>query len=158
GAINDGLVEGPESYQVALTNPGSTTGAAVVGTGLVTTTIPDANKALFTFNLPGLDALEGKGLNAGKSLGTLWTGFSYTLVSEVEKNNTSTNAFVLTTDQSGTTSLSVGTNNVTSAGSPYTVTVNNGFTDIVIKIWVGTTNPDAITVTTPGDVNIAYGL
>ena len=38
-AINDGLAEGPEQYAVSLSNPGSTTGANVVGTGSVATTI-----------------------------------------------------------------------------------------------------------------------
>ena len=43
-AINDGLVEGPEQYTVSLSNPGSTTGSSVAGSGLVTTIINDAGK------------------------------------------------------------------------------------------------------------------
>ena len=45
GTVDDTLVEGPEQYTVALTSPGSTTGAAVVGTSSVTTTITDNDTA-----------------------------------------------------------------------------------------------------------------
>ena len=46
GAVNDSLVEGNEQYTVSLSSPGSTTGANVVGTGSVTTTIHDPPMAL----------------------------------------------------------------------------------------------------------------
>src|SRR5262245_63351113 len=51
GAINDGLVEGPEQYTVSLSSPGSTTGSNVVGSGSVQTIIADANTA--TWSLSG---------------------------------------------------------------------------------------------------------
>jgi VCBS repeat-containing protein len=40
-AINDGITEGPEQYNISLSGPGSTTGANVTGTGTVLTTIID---------------------------------------------------------------------------------------------------------------------
>src|SRR3954453_968521 len=45
GTTDDTLVEGPEQYKVSLANPGSNSGANVVGTGSVTTTINDTNPA-----------------------------------------------------------------------------------------------------------------
>ena len=60
-AINDSLVEGPESYTVALTTPGSTTSAPVTldaATSAITT-ITDANTA--TWSLTGdTGVTEGK--------------------------------------------------------------------------------------------------
>ncbi|MFZ0065929.1 MAG: Ig-like domain-containing protein, partial [Pseudolabrys sp.] len=50
GAVNDGLVEGPEQYSVSLSNPGSTSGANVAGTGSVTTTIIDTNAATWSIS------------------------------------------------------------------------------------------------------------
>ena len=50
-AVNDGLVEGPEQYTVSLSSPGSTTGASVVGSGPVQTTIADVGIA--TWSLSG---------------------------------------------------------------------------------------------------------
>src|SRR4029077_9435079 len=51
GTFNDTLVEGAESYTVALANPGSTTGANVTGTGSQATTINDNDTA--TWSLTG---------------------------------------------------------------------------------------------------------
>ena len=48
GAVDDGLVEGPEQYTISLSSPGSTTGANVAGTGSVTTTIIDADTAIWS--------------------------------------------------------------------------------------------------------------
>ena len=50
GAVNDGLVEGPEQYTVSLSSPGSTTGANVVGSGSVTTTITDVGTATWSIS------------------------------------------------------------------------------------------------------------
>ena len=51
-AGNDDPVEGPENYTVALTNPGSTTGSSVAGTGSVTTTITDNDTATWSLSGP----------------------------------------------------------------------------------------------------------
>jgi hypothetical protein len=48
GTTDDLVVEGPEAYTVALSAPGSSTGANVVGTGSVPTTIFDTNAAATT--------------------------------------------------------------------------------------------------------------
>ena len=54
-AIDDTLVEGPESYTVALTNPGSTTGSAMRrAPARYTTTITDNDTA--TWSLSGAAA------------------------------------------------------------------------------------------------------
>jgi hypothetical protein len=54
GAVNDGLAEGPEQYSVGLSNPGSTTGANVIGSGSVTTTIIQPDIApIVDLNGPG---------------------------------------------------------------------------------------------------------
>ncbi len=46
GAVNDTIVEGPEQYNISLSNPGSTTGANVLGSGSVVTTINDTGTHL----------------------------------------------------------------------------------------------------------------
>src|SRR4029079_9130742 len=49
-AINDGLAEGPEQYTVSLSSPGSTTGANVVGSGSVQTTIVDVGTVIWSLS------------------------------------------------------------------------------------------------------------
>ena len=49
-AVNDGLVEGPEQYKVSLSSPGSTTGANVVGSGSVQTTIADVGTLIWSLS------------------------------------------------------------------------------------------------------------
>src|SRR5262245_20320438 len=79
GAINDGLVEGPEQYTVSLSSPGSTTGSNVVGSGSVQTIIADANTA--TWSLSGSPSVtEGNAASYTVHLaGTLQAGETATI-------------------------------------------------------------------------------
>jgi hypothetical protein len=80
GAVNDGLVEGPEQYKVALSNPGTTTVSVItLGTSEVSTTITDANTA--TWSLSGSSAVtEGSAASYTVHLaGTLQAGETATI-------------------------------------------------------------------------------
>ncbi len=81
GAVNDGLVEGPESYTVALSNPGTTTNAPIAldAANSAITTITDANTA--TWSLTG-DTGVTEGSNASYTVhlaGTLQAGETATI-------------------------------------------------------------------------------
>ena len=87
GAVNDSLVEGNEQYTVSLSSPGSTTGANVVGTGSVTTTIHDTTDGTgaaldtATWSLTG-SADVNEGANASYTVhldGTLQAGETATV-------------------------------------------------------------------------------
>src|SRR4029079_11671939 len=81
GAVNDGVVEGPEQYTVALTTPGSTTNAPITldAANAAITTITDANTA--TWSLTG-DPGVTEGSNASYTVhlaGTLQAGETATI-------------------------------------------------------------------------------
>ena len=78
-ATDDTLVEGDESFTVAISSPGSTTGAAVTGTGSVSTTITDNDTA--TWSLTGSSsATEGTDASYTLSLaGVLQSGETATI-------------------------------------------------------------------------------
>src|SRR5262249_14050165 len=82
GAVNDGLVEGPEQYRVNLASPGSGTGSSIVldpNQASVTTTINDANTA--TWSLIGSSSVtEGNAASYTVHLaGTLQAGETATI-------------------------------------------------------------------------------
>jgi VCBS repeat-containing protein len=105
--------------------------------------------APFALDLPGLDDLQGNGLNKNSTLGNFASGFTYSLA------DGSSSGFVLSSDGV----LSTGDNNVGSG--IYTLNVFNGSTTTVMKIWVGTTGNDSFnfaTLANPDGINLAYGL
>ena len=87
-AVNDGLVEGPEQYTVSLSSPGSTTGANVVGSGSVQTTIADVGIA--TWSLSGdTGVTEGNAASYTVHLdGTLQAGETATVHLALADNST----------------------------------------------------------------------
>jgi T1SS-143 domain-containing protein len=107
--------------------------------------------APFALDLPGLDDLQGNGLNKDSTLGTFASGFTYSLAED------SSPGFALSPDGV----LSTGSDNVGSG--IYTLYVNDGSgTPTIVNIWVGTTGNDTFDFATmfaiPGDINLAYGL
>src|SRR5262245_63092469 len=134
GAINDGLVEGPEQYTVSLSSPGSTTGSNVVGSGSVQTIIADANTA--TWSLSGdTGVTEGNAASYTVHLdGTLQAGETATInLAIVNVSTTSADyanfATAVQTAITGRTDLSfnagTGTLTYTGTGSPMTDLVIN---------------------------------
>ena len=70
-AIDDTLVEGPESYTVALASPGSTTGSAIaLGTNSTVTTIIDNDTA--TWSLTGETSVTESAVNNPASYTVAW--------------------------------------------------------------------------------------
>ncbi len=100
GAINDSLVEGPESYTVALTTPGTTTGAPVAlgAANSVTTTITDANTT--TWSLTGdTGVTEGNPASYTVHLaGTLQAGENASIVLSLTNNTTNPDGSDLATE------------------------------------------------------------
>jgi VCBS repeat-containing protein len=104
--------------------------------------------APFALDLPGLDDLQGNGLNKDSTLGTFASGFTYSL------GEGSSSGFVLSSE--GVLSTA---DNLDSG--IYTLNVFNGSTTTVMKIWVGTTGNDSFnfaTLSNPDGINLAYGL
>ena len=106
--------------------------------------------APFALDLPGLDDLQGNGLNKNSTLGTFASGFTYSLAEG------SSPGFVLSPEGV----LSTGSDNIGSG--IYTLNVYNGSTTTVMNIWVGTTGNDTFNFATfansDDSINLAYGL
>src|SRR5262245_57522236 len=135
GAINDGLVEGPEQYTVSLSSPGSTTGSNVVGSGSVQTIIADANTA--TWSLSGdTGVTEGNAASYTVHLdGTLQAGETATINLAIANVSTTSADYAnfATAVQSATTcrsdlSFNAGTGTLTYTGT------GNPMPDLVISL------------------------
>ena len=164
-AINDGLVEGPEQYTVSLSNPGSTTGSSVAGSGSVTTTINDASAA--TWSLSGSPSVaEGNAASYTVHLaGTLQAGQTAT-INLALANNSTTSAddadFVtaVTTAIAGRADLSfnsgTGTLTYTGTGSPMQdlvinlAAINDGLVEGPEQYTVSLSNPGSTTGSSVG--------
>ena len=143
---------GPESFSYALVDGDGDQNTATLSINILPP--PDLT---FTLDLPGLNALQGNGLNKLKPMGTFASGSTYALGAG------SDSAFAVSTDGILSTT-SVGGQNIPSG--TYTLNViaidSTGTSHtIVVKIVVGTTGPDPIDLATlgnPNGINLVYGL
>jgi VCBS repeat-containing protein len=125
----------------------------------VTIAINGTTDAPFALDLPGLDALQGNGLNKFKTMGTFAGGFTYSLGAGSDAGFAVSTGGVLSTTQLN------GSQNIGSGIYTLNVIATDQFGishTIVTKIWVGTTSgSDIIDLATLGNssgVNLAYGL
>ena len=148
---------GPESFSYVLVDGDGDQATA----GLSINVLPPPDLT-FSLDLPGLNTLQGNGLNKFKAMGTFASGSTYTLGAGSDAGFAVTTDGILSTTSLGGQNIPSGTYTLNVIATDLTGTSHT----LVVKILVATTGPDGTLVTplnlatlgNPNGINLVYGL
>ena len=143
---------GPESFSYVLVDGDGDQATAALSINVLPP--PDLT---FTLDLPGLNALQGNGLNKFKAMGTFASGSTYALGAGSDAGFAVSTDGILSTTSLGGQNIPSGTYTLNVIATDLTGTSHT----IVVKIVVGTTGDDTFNLATlgnPNGINLVYGL